>query len=858
MSLALGLMAVVLVGDGSPGRGQGDGPIVQQVAVLEMDGVDWRGPLYFHMKPVGRQGAVTAWTASTATAQGLMKRAEPCTVFPRLVTSGSRAKVEIQNRTHRYVAAVRRVADGPPHEATEVAVVPEVDFVPESFCATLASRRAEGGIATDLTVDDCRFLALHTASASDSVKGRSPLAGNNVAFQMQVPEMATSHAQGHWVIPDGDVLIVSLGTHSVADPKTKAEKVRERLVVVMAGEPDHSAPPAPSADPRPKAAEIPVGYIPPAPLTVPAPPVPEASSPLTVAGRAVLVVPFGPIVLPARPPAPEALTFDFAFPSASAPRPMPALPSRSLPQGYAADGTLASLPPLPEEPRPTTADTSAEPRPSAQARHIPGHRPDADDSCPAAGEVLARATDRGKAAAEHDEKAGACCATSPAPRASTACDRQAIWELTLPEALTIAFENVHGLRLVNPNAHGAACSGQACSDGPCCAKTNPDLMVVAPLGQNTDIRFKAEAMALARSVEQQYWALAQQQVKLWATQTAVELGEQILKREKGKFEVCSGSIPNVAEAEQQLERFRLDYISVTADLIATERGLRNILGLPPADNRRIVPVTAPTEAELEPDWDACLAQMKASQPDILRHEALARVAAFQAAIALACGEVGGAAEPPTALVSFMKQRTLCQQVMHQTTHSLARRFIEIDANYKQFKKAGELKVAALKRLEAQRVFYENGTITIDRYLDAVNRWANAVAQEADFRSRYNTSIAALEEVKGTLLDGKVVAVARRAHPAPAPAPKADPETTRAVLEPLPNRSYADIVTQVEEGPTGELKVRAMSPGTGLLYFDAAVPMKQVEARPATVRVPLADGAVMEIRATVVRPTPGEK
>jgi hypothetical protein len=41
--------------------------------------------------------------------------------------------------------------------------------------------------------------------------------------------------------------------------------------------------------------------------------------------------------------------------------------------------------------------------------------------------------------------------------------------------------------------------------------------------------------------------------------------------------------------------------------------LRNILGMPPADSRRIVPVTAPVEMRLEPDWESSLAQMLSSQ-----------------------------------------------------------------------------------------------------------------------------------------------------------------------------------------------------------------------------------------------------
>ncbi|HEU5117649.1 MAG TPA: hypothetical protein VFT74_13480, partial [Isosphaeraceae bacterium] len=52
----------------------------------------------------------------------------------------------------------------------------------------------------------------------------------------------------------------------------------------------------------------------------------------------------------------------------------------------------------------------------------------------------------------------------------------------------------------------------------------------------------------------------------------------------------------------------------------------------------------------------------------------------------------------------------------------------------------------------------------DRYLDAVNRWASAVAQEADFKNRYNTAIAALEETKGTLLAYDNIALAEGPWP----------------------------------------------------------------------------------------------
>src|SRR5207248_11291051 len=136
-------------------------------------------------------------------------------------------------------------------------------------------------------------------------------------------------------------------------------------------------------------------------------------------------------------------------------------------------------------------------------------------------------------------------------------------------------------------------------------------------------------MADGRSSGQQYWSRAQQHVQLWSSEKAVELAEAMLKREQSELEVGRGTVADVAESQQRLEQFRLDLVTKTSDVVTTERQLRNILGLPPADNRRIVPVTAPSEARLQPDWDASVAQMLSFQPDIVTQQLLVRVAELQ-------------------------------------------------------------------------------------------------------------------------------------------------------------------------------------------------------------------------------------
>ena len=124
------------------------------------------------------------------------------------------------------------------------------------------------------------------------------------------------------------------------------------------------------------------------------------------------------------------------------------------------------------------------------------------------------------------------------------------------------------------------------------------------------------------------------------------------------------------------------------------------------------------------------------------------------------------AQTRAAQYQLLRQRSFLQQIVHQTTHSLARFFLEVDANYKQFKTAQRLRQAAQIRLESARAYYEEGKtgFTIDRLLDAVSQYADAIAQEAQFKTSYNTSIAALEEAKGTLLAYDNIAVAEGPSP----------------------------------------------------------------------------------------------
>ncbi|MGC8644513.1 MAG: hypothetical protein ACP5XB_32010, partial [Isosphaeraceae bacterium] len=139
--------------------------------------------------------------------------------------------------------------------------------------------------------------------------------------QVQIPEIGRAEIAGEWLIPHDEVLLVGFGPHTVADKDGKAV-VRELLAMVTATE---------ISMPKVEADSEPLGL--PRPL-------PKVARPTTTA------------------------------------LPSPALPSRSLPQGFHADGTPAALPPLPEDDKVAPSpDESAEPRPSPQKHKAPSSKP---------------------------------------------------------------------------------------------------------------------------------------------------------------------------------------------------------------------------------------------------------------------------------------------------------------------------------------------------------------------------------------------------------------------------------------------------------------------------------------------------
>ena len=346
---------------------------------------------------------------------------------------------------------------------------------------------------------------------------------------------------------------------------------------------------------------------------------------------------------------------------------------------------------------------------------------------------------------------------------------QEAWQLTLPDAIRIGLDNSEVVRVITAGAQAAPVGGFE----PEAVPARDPRITIARLNADASIwTFKDSIMAHVRSVEQQYWALAQQRATLQGRETAVRLIDEIRQQAQVDLKAERIKPEALAEAEQALQNARLNLVTATSDLITVERQLRNILGLPAADNRRIVPATAATEAKQTPDWDQSLQQMVAESPSIAQQREILAAACLREAIG------GAPTDDPARLHSQSeRQQSTLRQVVGEAKHTLARFFLEVDANFKQFETARRLAGSARERLEDQRAAYDRREIPIDRLLDAVSQSANATSQEAEFKYSYNTTIAAFEEARGTLLAVDKITVIPGPASAATPTPVAPPAPT---------------------------------------------------------------------------------
>lgn len=370
MGVALGWMALAMamVGAG-PEAGRGAVPITYSVRFVEVEGLGWRDAALARMTPVTRQGGATVWTAPPEAVKHLFECAQRTVsgsvlAAPR-VTAWSGVPAHVTTRSDR------RMVTHASWSGDDRPVPAKPETVRAGTAATISGRKLDQGILVQMVLQDTQILAVHRVALGGGKAAPSDPAAKKAAYSpeactaaaaccssdsnssccaaahaatvaVEVPEIGNQEIAGEWLIPKDGFLLVSFGPHTVAGKDGKAV-IRERLAIVEAAE---AAAPIGAAIPRQAPWGATAYQLPPFPA-----PAAIAAAPVTMA--------------PAMAPSPIAIP---AAPAAA----MPPMPSRSIPQGYHADGKAAELPPLPPEEAEDDEDddssASAETRPSPQAK----------------------------------------------------------------------------------------------------------------------------------------------------------------------------------------------------------------------------------------------------------------------------------------------------------------------------------------------------------------------------------------------------------------------------------------------------------------------------------------------------------
>jgi outer membrane protein TolC len=311
-------------------------------------------------------------------------------------------------------------------------------------------------------------------------------------------------------------------------------------------------------------------------------------------------------------------------------------------------------------------------------------------------------------------------------------------------------------------------------------------------------QFKDAMQEMVRGVVEAYWALVAARVDVWARQRQVEQAQQALRQARGGLETGRATLADVAQAGTALASFRAQLVSSEANLIQREAALRNILRLPPADDRLLVPTTTPIADRFVPDWQTLCDIAAERRPDLIelklvleadeqllvqaRNSALPQVDAvglyrwnglegefapgvnfstqrgqftdwtlgvnFSVPLGLRQSRAG----LRRAELLIARDRANLEQGLHQAVHTLATSVRAIDQAYEQYQAFKDARTAARINLDVQLARFRTDPGSYLNVLQAITDWGNAVSSEASSLTQYNTQLASLERQSGTILE----------------------------------------------------------------------------------------------------------
>jgi outer membrane protein TolC len=336
-------------------------------------------------------------------------------------------------------------------------------------------------------------------------------------------------------------------------------------------------------------------------------------------------------------------------------------------------------------------------------------------------------------------------------------------------------------------------------------------------------QFKDSIQTHIQSIIQGYWQLVQARTELWAREQQVRQLEFALKRAEDRVEVGDARLGELSQARVAYENFRANLLVAQGNLLQRESALRNVLGLSPYDNTRLVPTSPLIDEKLAFQWEELLGLAECYRPDIIElklileadqqrmlirnNDALPRLDSvalyrwngLQGTMPNGGALLGNGNDDWSLGVNFSvpiglrtaraglrqqellieRDETNLRQGLHQASHDLAIRLRNLDLYWAQYERFRDVRRAAKENLE-QQIEIGNELEQFIVLLQAIVDWGNAVSSEAQALVLYNSELAALERETGTILEshgitfveerfGSIGPLGRRAIPIAYPA-----------------------------------------------------------------------------------------
>jgi outer membrane protein TolC len=330
-------------------------------------------------------------------------------------------------------------------------------------------------------------------------------------------------------------------------------------------------------------------------------------------------------------------------------------------------------------------------------------------------------------------------------------------------------------------------------------RVNMAPIVIARLNtEQSFFQYKDSVQQLVRGTIEAYWTLVQARVNVWARKIQEQQSKEAYERESARFKTGFSDVGIVSQTRVTYDQFRANRIAAEADVLTREGTLRNLLGLPPSDDRQIVPTSAPANQRLWHDWDRLVRVAEQYRPDIVELKIILeadQVRLVQAesqtlprldATALyrwngLSGEMPNGEDVSTRPGQFtdwsvginfsvplglrqgraqvrqqklliVRDRANIEQQVHLAMHQLAATLRDLDSAYEQYLAFKETRVAADINLRVQNEKFRTGQTIYLNVLQALNDWGTAVSSEAQQLLVYNTGLATLEQQTGTILE----------------------------------------------------------------------------------------------------------